>query len=142
MQASFDQLLHKKQDFWIFLRAPVSSRPKKKPTMSSFMKVFLLLAVMVCMSKQQEQRRGHHQSESCLCQRVRNGIGSKTDIKDIQIYPATIFCSKVEIVVTINSGLRYCVNPRLKAVQKLMASIMKQKTSTTARPTETTSTPH
>ncbi|KAF1384609.1 hypothetical protein PFLUV_G00121980 [Perca fluviatilis] len=104
--------------------------------MSSFMKVFLLLAVMVCMSKAQ----GPGQSDQCLCQRVRNGIGSKTDIKDIQIYPATIFCGKVEIVVTVNSGLRYCLNPKLRAVQKVMASIMKQKTSTTARPTETTST--
>ncbi|KAF1384611.1 hypothetical protein PFLUV_G00122000 [Perca fluviatilis] len=111
--------------------------------MSSFMKVFLLLAVMVCMSKaQQEKSQGPGQSDQCLCQRVRNRIGSKTDIKDIQIYPATIFCSKVEIVVTVNSGLRYCLNPKLRAVQKLMASIMKRKTSTTARPTETTSTPY
>ncbi|XP_031175379.1 C-X-C motif chemokine 10-like [Sander lucioperca] len=105
--------------------------------MSSFVKILLLLAVMVCMSK----AHGLNQSEHCLCQHVRNRIGSKTDIKDIQIYPATIFCGKVEIVVTINSGLRYCLNPKLKAVQKLMASIMKPKTSTTARPTETTSTP-
>ncbi|TDH07704.1 hypothetical protein EPR50_G00108740 [Perca flavescens] len=103
--------------------------------MSSFMKVFLLLAVMVCMSKAQS-----HQSENCLCKRVTNGIGSKTEIKDIQIYPATVFCNQVEIVVTINSGLRYCLNPKLKAVKKLMASIMKPKTSTTARPTDLTST--
>ncbi|XP_035863757.1 C-X-C motif chemokine 10-like isoform X3 [Sander lucioperca] len=105
--------------------------------MSSFMKFFLLLAVMVCISKAQ---RGH-QSDQCLCQRVRDRIASKTDIKDIQIYPATTYCNKVEIVVTNNSGLRYCLNPKLKAVQKIMASIMKPKTSTTARPTETTSTP-
>uniref|UniRef100_A0A8C9YHI7 Chemokine interleukin-8-like domain-containing protein n=1 Tax=Sander lucioperca TaxID=283035 RepID=A0A8C9YHI7_SANLU len=79
--------------------------------MSSFVKILLLLAVMVCMSK----AHGLNQSEHCLCQHVRNRIGSKTDIKDIQIYPATIFCGKVEIVVTINSGLRYCLNPKLKA---------------------------
>ncbi|XP_078117595.1 C-X-C motif chemokine 10-like [Sander vitreus] len=105
--------------------------------MSSFMKVFLLLAVMVCMSEAQQR----HQSDQCLCQRVSNRTGSKSDIKDIQIYPATTFCGKVEIVVTINSGFRYCLNPKLKAVQKIIASIMKPKTSTTARPTETTSTP-
>uniref|UniRef100_A0A8C2ZXJ2 Chemokine interleukin-8-like domain-containing protein n=1 Tax=Cyclopterus lumpus TaxID=8103 RepID=A0A8C2ZXJ2_CYCLU len=105
--------------------------------MSGIMKVFLLLAVMVCMSKAQI---GHTSGKQCLCQRVRNGIRSKNTIKDVQVYPATIFCDKVEIVVTINSGLRYCLNPKLKAVQKLMASIIKRGSSTTTRPTELTST--
>ncbi|XP_068570739.1 C-X-C motif chemokine 10-like [Cebidichthys violaceus] len=98
--------------------------------MSGILKMFLLLAVMVCISKAQPT------NVLCLCQHVRNGISSRTEITDIQIYPATIFCDKVEIVVTSNSGLRYCLNPKLKAVQKLMASIMKRETSTTARPTE------
>ncbi|XP_078025417.1 C-X-C motif chemokine 10-like [Epinephelus lanceolatus] len=98
--------------------------------MSSIMKVFLLLAVVVCISEAQQRETGQ-----CLCQRVRNKIISMTDIKDVQIYQATIFCNKVEIVVTNNSGLRYCLNPNLKAVQRLMASIMKPKTSTTAGPT-------
>ncbi|XP_054453360.1 growth-regulated protein homolog gamma-like isoform X2 [Anoplopoma fimbria] len=105
--------------------------------MSGIMKVFLLLAVMVCISKAQ---LGHTSGNDCLCRRVRNGVSSKRDIKDIQINPATVFCDKVQIVVTLNSGLRYCLNPRLKAVQKLMAKIMKPVTSTTARPTELTST--
>ncbi|XP_059201944.1 C-X-C motif chemokine 6-like isoform X2 [Centropristis striata] len=115
----------------------MSSQPKRKPTMSSIMKVFLLLAVVVCLSSAQVVE------QQCLCQRVRNRIISKSDIKDIQIYQATTFCNKVEIVVTNNSGLRYCLNPNLNAVKKLMASIMKLKVkpSTTARPTEVTSTP-
>ncbi|XP_032384549.1 alveolar macrophage chemotactic factor 2, partial [Etheostoma spectabile] len=100
--------------------------------MSSFRKVLLLLAVIAYISKAQQVQ----EPRQCLCQRVSNGIGSKRDIKDIQIYPADTFCDKVEIVVTIKSGLRYCLNPKLKAVQKLTASIMKTKTSTTTRPTE------
>ncbi|XP_075959901.1 C-X-C motif chemokine 10-like [Anarhichas minor] len=102
--------------------------------MSGIMKVFLLLAVMVCISKAQRKFTG----VMCLCQRLRNRISPGTKITDIQIYPATIFCDKVEIVVTNKSGRRYCLNPKLKAVQKLMASTME--TSTTARPTELTST--
>ncbi|KAK9517995.1 hypothetical protein VZT92_023324 [Zoarces viviparus] len=105
--------------------------------MSGIMKVFVLLAVMVCIS---EAQMDHTSGKLCLCQKMRNRITSKNEIKDIQIYSATIFCDKVEIVVTNNSGLRYCLNPKLKAVQKLMASIMKQKTSSTARPSELTST--
>ncbi|XP_037635605.1 C-X-C motif chemokine 10-like [Sebastes umbrosus] len=104
--------------------------------MSNIMKVFLLLAVIVCIS---EAQRDDMSGEQCLCRRFRNGINTRNSVKDIQIYPATIFCDKVEIVVTANSGLRYCLNPKLKTVQKLMASIMKPKTSTTARPTEVTS---
>ncbi|KAK9517996.1 hypothetical protein VZT92_023325 [Zoarces viviparus] len=105
--------------------------------MSGIMKVFVLLAVMVCIS---EAQMDHTSGKQCLCQKMRDRITSKNEIKDIQIYSATIFCDKVEIVVTNNSGLRYCLNPKLKAVQKLMASIMKQKTSSTARPSELTST--
>ncbi|XP_074505559.1 C-X-C motif chemokine 10-like [Sebastes fasciatus] len=107
--------------------------------MSNIMKVFLLLAVIVCIS---EAQRDDMSGERCLCRRFKNRINGRNSVKDIQIYPATIFCDKVEIVVTANSGLRYCLNPKLKTVQKLMASIInnrKPKTSTTARPTEVTS---
>ncbi|XP_031713992.1 platelet basic protein-like [Anarrhichthys ocellatus] len=105
--------------------------------MSGIMKVFVLLAVMVCIS---EAQMGHTSGKQCLCQKMRDRITSKNDIKDIQVYSATIFCDKVEIVVSLNSGRRYCLNPKLEAVQKLMASIMKQGTSSTARPTKLTST--
>uniref|UniRef100_UPI0037E93E4D C-X-C motif chemokine 10-like n=1 Tax=Semicossyphus pulcher TaxID=241346 RepID=UPI0037E93E4D len=96
--------------------------------MSSIIKLFLLLAAMVCISKAQLNEAGQH----CLCQRFRNQIRSKSEIKDIQIYPATSFCSKVEIVVTVNSGLRFCLNPATPAVKKLLTRIMKQKTSPTS----------
>ncbi|XP_056295832.1 C-X-C motif chemokine 10 [Pseudoliparis swirei] len=105
--------------------------------MSGIMKVFLLLAVMVCMAKAQ---LSHTSGKQCLCQRVRNGIRSRNTVKEVQVYPATIFCDKVEIVVTLNSGLRYCLNPNLKAVQKLMAFIIKRQSSSTTRPTELMST--
>ncbi|XP_069576106.1 C-X-C motif chemokine 10-like [Brachyistius frenatus] len=94
--------------------------------MSSFIKVFLLLALMVCVSEAQRESGQH-----CLCERVRDGIGLKSGIKDIQIYSATIFCDRVEIVVTNNNG-RFCLNPNLKAIKKLLANVIsrRQKTST------------
>ncbi|XP_074530778.1 platelet basic protein-like [Halichoeres trimaculatus] len=88
--------------------------------MSSIIKVFLLLAVMICISKAQLNEAG----QQCLCQRVRRGITSKNDIKDIQIYKATVFCNRVEIVVTQNSGLRYCLDPNVRTVKKLVANMM------------------
>ncbi|XP_059201454.1 C-X-C motif chemokine 11-like isoform X2 [Centropristis striata] len=95
--------------------------------MSSIIKVFLLLAVVVCLSSAQR-----HKSGQCLCQRIRDRIVSKSDIKDIQIYQATTFCNKVEIVVTNNSGLRYCLNPNLDAVKKIMASIISSSSSSSS----------
>ncbi|XP_030595950.1 C-X-C motif chemokine 6-like [Archocentrus centrarchus] len=102
--------------------------------MSTFIKVFLLLAVMVCISKAQLKQSG----QQCLCQRVRNRVGQKSEIKDIQIYPATIFCNKVEIVVTLNNSYRYCLNPKLKAVQKLLSNVMEKQNATSAPESLTT----
>ncbi|XP_075959587.1 interleukin-8-like [Anarhichas minor] len=105
--------------------------------MSGIMKVFVLLAVMVCIS---EAQMDHTSGKQCLCQKTRDRITSKNDIKDIQVYSATIFCDKVEIVVSLKNGRRYCLNPKMETVQKLMTSIMKRGTSSTAGPTELTST--
>uniref|UniRef100_A0A3Q3LJS0 C-X-C motif chemokine 10-like n=1 Tax=Labrus bergylta TaxID=56723 RepID=A0A3Q3LJS0_9LABR len=91
--------------------------------MSSILKVFLLLAVMVFISKAQLSDSG----QQCLCRRVRKGIRNPSEVKDIQIYPATVFCDKVEIVVSTNSGLRYCLNPQLNAVKRLLANICEAK---------------
>ncbi|GAA6228915.1 C-X-C motif chemokine 10-like [Lates japonicus] len=101
--------------------------------MSGIIKVFLLLGAMVCLSRAQLNEPG----QQCLCQRVRNKI-DRSEIKDIQIYPATIFCNKVEIVVTAGRGLRYCLNPELRAVKRLLANIIKsKKVSTTVGPSST-----
>uniref|UniRef100_A0A3Q1H479 C-X-C motif chemokine 9-like n=1 Tax=Acanthochromis polyacanthus TaxID=80966 RepID=A0A3Q1H479_9TELE len=82
--------------------------------MSGIMKVFLLIAVMFCISEAQLF------GQQCLCQRLKNRIISKAEIKEIQVYKATIFCAKVEIVVTQKNGFRYCLNPELAPVKKLM----------------------
>ncbi|XP_072252541.1 C-X-C motif chemokine 10-like [Leuresthes tenuis] len=99
--------------------------------MSSIIKLFLLLAVMVCMSAAQLNEAG----QQCLCQRVRNRMIMKSEIKDVQIYQATIFCDRVEIVITNKNGLRYCLNPELRAMKKIVTDMMKKpKTSTTFSP--------
>ncbi|KAI3351798.1 hypothetical protein L3Q82_020630 [Scortum barcoo] len=88
--------------------------------MSGIFKVFLLLAVMVCITEAQLHPLGEH----CLCGSVKKGILSKSALKDIQVYPATTFCNKVEIVVTNNNGFRYCLDPKMSTVKKMLASIL------------------
>uniref|UniRef100_G3Q1U6 Chemokine interleukin-8-like domain-containing protein n=1 Tax=Gasterosteus aculeatus aculeatus TaxID=481459 RepID=G3Q1U6_GASAC len=62
--------------------------------MSGIMKVFLLLAVMFCISEAQ-----HTSVNQCLCENVQRGIQRGTKMKDIQIqiYPPSVFCDRVEI---------------------------------------------
>nr|XP_020478204.1 C-X-C motif chemokine 10-like [Monopterus albus]XP_020478205.1 C-X-C motif chemokine 10-like [Monopterus albus]QCB64396.1 CXCL-F2a [Monopterus albus]QCB64397.1 CXCL-F2a [Monopterus albus] len=99
--------------------------------MSSMIKVFLLLAVMVCISK----AHANESENQCLCQRVRANLIGKSPVKDIQIYPATIFCDRVEIVVTTSNNFRYCLNPSLDKVKRLLNKIIKKvNTTTTAIP--------
>ncbi|XP_030251220.1 C-X-C motif chemokine 11-6-like [Sparus aurata] len=102
---------------------------------TSIMKVFLLLAVVVCISQAQQDKSG----KQCLCSRVRPL--NTSNIKDVQIYPATVFCNRVEIVVTTNSGLRFCLNPKRRPVQQLIANIMNRQKASTASPTTFSSTP-
>ncbi|XP_028272388.1 growth-regulated protein homolog gamma-like [Parambassis ranga] len=96
--------------------------------MSSFTKMFLLLAAVVCVSQAQ-----YSKSSQCLCKHVRNAITSKSQVKDIQIYQATVFCNQVEIVVTMNNGYRYCLNPKLSAVKRLLSNVMNKQKPTTGR---------
>ncbi|KAM8732476.1 uncharacterized protein AB9X84_024485 isoform 2-T2 [Acanthopagrus schlegelii] len=102
---------------------------------TSIMKVFLLLAVAVCISQAQRYGLGMQ----CLCSRVMPLDTS--DVKDVQIYPATIFCKRVEIVVTTNSGYRYCLDPKRRVVQQFVANIMNRQKASTPSPTTFSSTP-
>ncbi|TMS17770.1 hypothetical protein E3U43_001839 [Larimichthys crocea] len=81
--------------------------------MSGIIKVFLLLAVTVCVSKAHTYETG----QQCLCRSVRQSL-VKSATKDIQIYPATIFCDKVEIVVTTNAGPSLLPEPQLESSEK------------------------
>ncbi|XP_073343355.1 C-X-C motif chemokine 2-like [Pagrus major] len=101
---------------------------------TGIMKVFLLLAVVVCIS----QAQLHGSGQQCLCSRVSRLVVS--EVKDVQIYPATVFCNNMEIVVTNSSGYRYCLDPKRKVVQKLLANIMNRQKASTATPTTFSST--
>ncbi|XP_073343354.1 alveolar macrophage chemotactic factor-like [Pagrus major] len=101
---------------------------------TGIMKVFLLLAVVVCISQAQR----HGSGQRCLCSSVSRL--NTSDVKDVQIHKATVFCNRVEIVVTTNSGYRYCLDPKRKVVQQLVANIMNRQKASTATPTTFSST--
>ncbi|KAM9850422.1 uncharacterized protein ACBR49_007616 [Aulostomus maculatus] len=92
--------------------------------MSSVIKVILLLAAVAFAAHAQTNESGEH----CLCGNVRNYFSSKAGVKDMQIYPATIFCNRVEIVVTGRDGSRYCLNPN--KLEKVMPIILRNTSHT------------
>ncbi|KAM3612849.1 uncharacterized protein V6R79_015546 [Siganus canaliculatus] len=104
--------------------------------MSGIMKVFLLLAVVVCISHAELNEAG----KRCLCEKVTRTMIPKTAVKNIQIHPATVFCNKVEIVVTHKNGNQFCLDPKMSIVKKLLANVMVKRSSTAATPTESSST--
>ncbi|XP_029918171.1 interleukin-8-like [Myripristis murdjan] len=105
--------------------------------MRSFTKVLLLLAAVVCISTAQlrEGRRG------CLCRRTRSKIpGKPSDVQDVQIYPVTIFCDTVEIIITLRDGQRHCLDPKKEQLAVLLADLVaKRRSSPTSSSTETSS---
>ncbi|XP_056898409.1 platelet basic protein-like [Takifugu flavidus] len=88
--------------------------------MSGIIRLILLLTLAVCISEAQL-----HNTESCLCQNVSPTlVGGRNNIKDIQIYRETTFCTRVEIQVTMKNGLRYCLDP--SKVSKILSRIMRK----------------
>ncbi|XP_056899003.1 platelet basic protein-like [Takifugu flavidus] len=89
--------------------------------MSGIIRLILLLTLAVCISEAQL-----HNTESCLCQNVSPTlVGGRNNIKDIQIYRETTFCTRVEIQVTMKNGRRYCLDPS-KKVSKILSRIMRK----------------
>ncbi|XP_076021041.1 C-X-C motif chemokine 2-like [Genypterus blacodes] len=107
--------------------------------MSCIIKALLLLVVLVCLSAAQR----HELGKRCICSSYRQRVfGRMSDLVDIQIYPASIFCDKLEIVITSKDRVQYCLDPSNIRVKRLLERIInKGRAATTARPTVPTSTP-
>uniref|UniRef100_A0A667ZNB1 Chemokine interleukin-8-like domain-containing protein n=1 Tax=Myripristis murdjan TaxID=586833 RepID=A0A667ZNB1_9TELE len=113
--------------------------------MRSFTKVLLLLAAVVCISTAQREFLSFFSSftfqmvivcyffsnflregrRGCLCRRTRSKIpGKPSDVQDVQIYPVTIFCDTVEIIITLRDGQRHCLDPKKEQLAVLLADLV------------------
>ncbi|KAL0974017.1 hypothetical protein UPYG_G00214300 [Umbra pygmaea] len=87
-------------------------------------RTFLLLAVAVCITVAQRPV-----NQRCLCRRVRdNYLGLTRSVQDIQIYPPTPSCDRLEIIVSFHNGMQYCLNPKRKIVQNLLIQLTNKPT--------------
>ncbi|XP_077588336.1 uncharacterized protein LOC144207028 [Stigmatopora nigra] len=94
--------------------------------MDSTLKVVFLLAVAVVSVCAAQLSK----SQNCLCQGDATVPRSKFDIKDLTIYPATIFCKKVEIIVNTKNGSYFCLKP--KEVTRIITNLQRRKTTLTS----------
>ncbi|XP_071254397.1 C-X-C motif chemokine 11-1-like [Salvelinus alpinus] len=84
-------------------------------------RILLLLAVTICITVAQRPV-----SQRCLCRKVRNSFGAPNTVEDIQIYPPTPSCDRLEIIVSLKNGVQYCLDPSMKKVQRLLNRLMKK----------------
>ncbi|XP_028315901.1 C-X-C motif chemokine 10-like [Gouania willdenowi] len=98
-------------------------KERKKATMSRIINLCLLLAVVVCFCNAQL----HSSKQQCLCRSVTNSLSKESPVKSLQLFQATNFCNKVEIVVTMENDERYCLNPKSNVFKKKLSFLLNKR---------------
>uniref|UniRef100_A0A3P8YHE7 Chemokine interleukin-8-like domain-containing protein n=1 Tax=Esox lucius TaxID=8010 RepID=A0A3P8YHE7_ESOLU len=77
-------------------------------------------------------------SQRCLCRKVRDkNFGGIKSVEDVQIFPPSQSCTRLEIIVSLKNGVQYCLDPKMKIVQNLLTRLMnKPAPPTVPSPTE------
>ncbi|XP_066572429.1 C-X-C motif chemokine 10 [Amia ocellicauda] len=91
-------------------------------------KILLIVALAITVALSQ-----HIVSESsrCLCQRVRARIvGNPSDIKNMEIFPPSNSCEDLEIIVNMNNGEQYCLDPKVKRIKEIIKKLRLKRSTT------------
>ncbi|XP_036384105.1 C-X-C motif chemokine 11-like [Megalops cyprinoides] len=62
--------------------------------------------------------------QDCLCRAWSHRFHIRL-VKRVELYPQTVRCEKVEIVVTLHNKQRRCVNPDSRWAQRYMRMLLK-----------------
>ncbi|KAJ8281568.1 hypothetical protein COCON_G00040870 [Conger conger] len=93
-------------------------------------RLLLVLALIASLaSAAPERSRGQ-----CTCFRTRNRFGPTWAIQDMQIYPPSKFCKNIEIVVHLQNGVQYCLDPKAKKVQEIIQKLQNRDSAPTVSP--------
>ncbi|XP_007899574.1 alveolar macrophage chemotactic factor-like [Callorhinchus milii] len=93
--------------------------------MASKVAIIVLLGIALCLISTDAVVRLPRQRR-CRCFNLANNLSPDMRIKNVKIFFKQGLCSKVEIVVNLNSGRRMCLNPDSKMGKK-MINFMKTK---------------
>ncbi|KAM4621441.1 C-X-C motif chemokine 3-like [Polymixia lowei] len=104
--------------------------------MCTVVKSLLILAFAFCIAV---AHRPDGSGRRCRCLKVRDRV-DVSNIRGIQMHPASAFCDKPEIIVTYKNGRDYCLDPTVKRVQAFVAIVMRRsRASATLSPTKPSS---
>ncbi|XP_061092897.1 C-X-C motif chemokine 6-like [Conger conger] len=93
-------------------------------------RLLLVLALIASLaSAAPEGSRG-----KCTCFRTRSRSGPASAIQEMQIYPPSQFCDKMEIVVLLKNGKQYCLDPKAKKVQEIIQKLQNSNSAPTVSP--------
>ncbi|XP_078069952.1 interleukin-8-like [Mustelus asterias] len=93
--------------------------------------VICLAAHGLCMSNLATSR--------CKCVKLHSRFISPKQYRHIDIFPQGSFCRKVEIVITLKTGKKVCVDPQIPWVKKVV-SLLTEASEVTSSNAESSST--
>ncbi|XP_048883880.1 C-X-C motif chemokine 10-like [Brienomyrus brachyistius] len=84
-------------------------------------RVLLLLSVLACIAFSHNIVGGR---STCLCQSTRDNLGvNPRNIKNLEIFPPSNFCEKLEIIINLKNGNQYCLNPEAQKIRRMIKKL-------------------
>ncbi|KAG8454244.1 hypothetical protein GDO86_000764, partial [Hymenochirus boettgeri] len=80
--------------------------------------LLLFLSCVLGMSPLGKQR--------CLCRGKNAGRIDVKSLEKLEVFPPSPVCEKIEIIATMKSGYKTCLNPKSKSIQQLMSAVRKK----------------
>ncbi|XP_048400278.1 interleukin-8-like [Stegostoma tigrinum] len=94
--------------------------------------ICLLLATIVFSLATQGLCIGNITNSRCKCATVVSRFIPPKKYQHVDIYPQGSFCRNVEIIITLKSGTKVCVNPQTLWVKKVINLINEETEASTA----------
>lgn len=66
-------------------------------------------------------------SEKCVCHGKPAVIVRAKRMEKIEVFPPTVFCGKIELIVTLKTGIQKCLDTEGKQGKRLLRRIGQQK---------------
>ncbi|KAL4631330.1 C-X-C motif chemokine 10-like [Arapaima gigas] len=87
-------------------------------------KVLILLCLLAGVAFSQSIVGG---SSKCLCKKTRDTLGIPTyKIQNMEVFPPSNFCDKMEIVINLKNGGQYCLNPNTQKIRDILKKMAKK----------------
>ncbi|KAE8630962.1 hypothetical protein XENTR_v10001030 [Xenopus tropicalis] len=67
--------------------------------------------------------------QRCMCKGRGAERISTQHLKKLEVFPMSFGCDEIEVIVTMKSGSKICLNPQSKFANKLLSALRKKRSS-------------